>query len=169
MTELRPELTKYQGKDPKQALDSALATVQSFCGWHIAPSIAGATATVWCRDGVAIYLPTLALTAVASVVQDSVTIASTNYTFERYGVIRMIPGKYFDLTSKITVTFTHGYAALPADVNDIVLTAAQRSISDTRGVVPRISGGPAFIENRGPRLELDDKDRLAPYVIAGFA
>lgn len=169
MTELRPEFHKYQGKDIKQALDGALVTVQSFCQWHIAPSIAGATASVWSRDGYTIFLPTLALTAVTSVVQDAVTIAAANYTFERYGVIRCVPGQVFSRLSKLTVTFTHGYAALPADVQDIVLLAAQRSVSDTRGLVPRISGGPAFMENRGPRLEPDDKERLSPYVLAGFA
>lgn len=169
MTELRPEFHKYQGKDIQQALNASLAIVQSYCQWHIAPSIAGATATVWSRDGATIFLPTLALTAVTSVVQDAVTVSSANYTFERYGVIRMVPGQYFSLTTRVTVTFTHGLAALPADVQDVVLLAAQRSISDTRGLVPRVSGGPAFMENRGPRLEPDDKDRLTPYRLAGFA
>lgn len=170
MTELRPELQKFQSKSPKQALDAALATVQSYCGWHVGPSIAGATASVWSPGaGEAIFLPTLKLTAVTSVVQDSVTLDPATYTFESYGTIRRTPGKFFSLLSKVTVTFTHGYTTLPDDVEDVVLLAAQRALTDTRGLVPRVSGGPAFMENRGPRLEPDDKGRLAPYVLTGFA
>lgn len=168
MSEMLPDLQVFNAKEPQQALDAALATVQSYCGWHIAPSVT-TSLDLWSPDSLAVFVPTLRLTAVSAVAQDSVTLSASTYTFERYGVIRRTPGAYFSPLSKVTVSFSHGFTVLPADVQDVVLLAAQRALSDTRGLVPRVSGGPAFMENRGPRLEPDDKDRLAPYVLTGFA
>jgi hypothetical protein len=158
------DLADYQSKDPQQALDAALVDVQSYCGWHISPSVAGATASVWSLDGCTLLLPTLNLTAVTSVVQDAVTVPSTSYTFERYGVIRAVYGAVFSRLTKVTVTFTHGYAAMPKDVKDVVLALAQQSLSDSRGLVSK-SIGP-FAENYNE----DWAAKLAPYAMAvGFA
>jgi hypothetical protein len=161
------DLSDYQAKDPQQALDAALATVQSYCGWHISPSVAGATASVWSLDGCTLLLPTLNLTAVASVTQDGVTIPSTSYTFERYGVIRAVYGAVFSRLTKAAVVFTHGYASMPDDAKEVVLSVAQRSIADTRGMVPRAGAGVVVVESAGPRLTDADKVKLSPYTIAG--
>lgn len=165
------DLLDYQAKDPQQALDAALAAVRSYCGWDISPS-ASVTSDVWSLDGCTLLLPTLNLTAVTSVVQDAVTVPSTSYTFERYGVIRAAYGVAFSRLTRVTVTFTHGYAAMPADVKDVVLALAQRSISDTRGLVPRAGGGQNVVvmENYGSQLSDADKAKLTPFALsAGFA
>lgn len=161
------DLSDYQSKDPQQALDAALALVRSYCGWHIAPSET-ATLSVWSTDGRTLSLPTLALTGITSVIQDGATIASTAYTFESYGVVN----GYFGRSTKVTVAFTHGYEAMPADVKNVVLGLAQRSISDNRGLVPRVGAGQSVVvmENYGSQLSEADKDKLNPYGLStGFA
>jgi hypothetical protein len=165
------DLSDYQSKDSQQALDAALAAVRSYCGWNIAPS-ATATLSVWSKDGCSVFLPTLALTAITSVTQDAVVIDPATYTFESYGLIRRTPGTYFSRLSRVTVVFTHGLATMPKDAADVVLALAQRSISDTRGMVPRVGAGQSVVvmENYGSQLSDADKAKLAPYAIsAGFA
>jgi hypothetical protein len=129
---------------------------------------------VWSRDGSTLVLPTLMLNSITSITQNSVSVPTSNVTFETYGTVKVktttsAASSFFLTNYKITVVFNHGYADYPTDVKDTILLAAQRILADTRGLVPRVSGGPAFMENRGPRLEPDDKMRLAPYVLGGFA
>jgi hypothetical protein len=164
------DLADYQAKDSQQALDAAIAAVQSYCGWHIAPSQSG-TASVWSLDGTTLVVPSLNVTAVTSVTQDAVVAPASTYTFESYGVIRSVPGYFFFPFpwSKVTVVFTHGYADWPDDVRGVVLSLAQRSLTDTRGLVAGPSGS-AFVETYGPQLSDADKAKLAPYArSAGFA
>jgi hypothetical protein len=172
---LLPSLTAFNQKVPTQALDAAVKTVQTFCDWMIAPPVVGASASVWSRDGKSLTLPTMHLTGITSITQNGVTIPTSNVTFESYGIVNVISSSlsgersFFLREYKVTVVFDHGYADFPEDVKDVILQCAQRAISDTRGIVPRTSGGPVFIENRGPRLEDTDKARLAPYMLGGFA
>lgn len=169
--DLLGDLVDYQAKDPQQALDSALAAVRSYCGWHIATSVTE-TVNVWALDGRGVVVETLNLTGVTSVVQDSVTVDPASYTFEPYGVIRRTVGGYFSTLTRVAVTFTHGYSALPDDVREVVLTLAQRSINDTRGMVPRAGSGQSvvLVESSGSQLTGADKEKLGPYVVtAGFA
>jgi hypothetical protein len=165
------DLADFQAKDPQQALDAALAAVRSYCGWDIAPS-QSATVTVWCLDGRTLNLPTLNLTAVASVVQDGVTVAPTGYTFESYGVIRANYGACFSRLTRVTVAFTHGYAAMPDAAAAVVLSLAQRSLNDSRGLVVRPGSASsasvgALVETYGPVLTEADKQKLSDYAIAG--
>lgn len=167
---LVPRLSAFNAKDVNQALNAAVKTVQTFCGWQISPVVTGATATVWSRDGRTVALPTLYLTGVTAISQNGVTISTSNVIAETYGVVRLVDGvQDFDKRYQVSVTFNHGFATWPEDVEDVILQVAQRAITDTRGIVPRTSGGPVFIENRGPRLEDTDKLRLAAYTLGGFA
>lgn len=170
MSELAPDLVAYQAKDSGQALDAAAAAVRSYCGWHITPSVTE-TVEVWSPDGRSLFLQTLALTAVASVVQDGTTLDSSECTFDSYGHIKRTSGSRFSTSTRVTVEFTHGYADWPDDAKDVVLAMAQRSISDTRGIVAR-PGQTAgvFTETFGPLFTEADQVKLAPHVIsAGFA
>jgi hypothetical protein len=165
------DLADYQAKDPQQALDAAAAAVRSYCGWDISPS-ASATAVVWSDDGYTIVLETLNLTAVTSVTQDATLVPASSYTFDANGVIRAASGATFGRATQITVVFTHGYASMPDDVKDVVLALAQRSISDTRGMVPRVGAGQSVVvmEQYGSQLTDADKSKLDAYAIsAGFA
>jgi hypothetical protein len=171
MTEsLLQDLYDYQTKDPQQALDAAVAAVRSYCGWVIAP-ITTETVDVWSPDGRSLFLSTQGLTAIGSVVQDGVTLSSTGYLFDKYGVVRCVPGNTFRLTSRLTVTFTHGTDLFPENVQNVILGLAQRAINDTRGIIPSVTGGKSFaVESYGPQLTAADKEKLEPYAIpSGFA
>ena len=168
MTELGLDLADYQAKGPQQALDSALATVRSYCGWQIVPVSTAEMVSVWSPGGRALFLPTRKLTAIASITQNGVVLPASSYTFESYGVVKVLPGGYFSTLTKLTVVFTHGYAELPDDAKDVVLTLAQRFLTDTRGLVSKTVG--PFSENYGSPLGQAEKDKLAPYAIStGFA
>lgn len=161
------DLVTYQAKDPQQALDDAVAAVRSYCGWHVTPSQAG-TEVIWSPDGRSLFLKTLALTAVTSVTQDSAGVNSTSYIFETYGLISRISGA-FNGRTKVTVVYTHGLADWPADAKGVILSLAQRSISDTRGIVPRVGGAGGSVvvmENYGAQLTEGDKAKLAPYALS---
>jgi hypothetical protein len=162
------DLADYQAKDSQQALDDAVATVRAFCGWHIAPPLSE-TVTVHSTDGLSVFVETLRLTEVTTVTQDSIVIDPATYTFERYGVITRTAGYCFDRCTTVTLDVTHGYDDWPADVKSVVLSLAQRSIADTRGMVPRVGGAGASVvimENYGSQLGEGDKDKLAPYTLA---
>jgi hypothetical protein len=167
---LYQDLVDYQAKDPQQALDAALAAVRSYCGWHIAPSVT-ATADVWSHDCRSVFVETLNLTAVTTVTQDAVVVDPTTYTFESYGLIRRSACHWFSGRTRVTVAFTHGYAELPDDVKGVVLSLAQRSLTDTRGLVVRPGSmsatGGTFVETYGPQFSEADKAKLAHYAIAG--
>ena len=167
MTELGLDLADYQAKGPTQALDAALATVRSYCGWQIAPVSTAESVSVWSPGGRALFLPTRKLTSIASITQNGVVLLASSYTFESYGVVKVVSG-YFSTLTKLTVVFTHGYTELPDDAKDVVLTLADRSLTGTRGLASK-SVGP-FSENYGLPLGQAEKDKLDPYRIAtGFA
>jgi len=169
LPDLLPDLVAYQSRDPSLAIDAAVAAVRSHCGWHISPSISE-TVSIWSPGGRSVFVKTRNLTAVTSVTQDGVAINLATVTFTRYGKVARYPGYVFSRLTPVSVGITHGYATLPDDARDVILAVAQRSISDTRGLVARPGTAGIFVETFGPNLTDGDKKKLAPYTIsAGFA
>lgn len=147
----------------------AEALVRAYCGWHIAPLREDVEVTVRGDGGSVLMLPSLHVTAVTAVVQDGSTlVADTDYTWSEAGVLT----SYYWGTGPVTVTFSHGYAAPPAEVTAVVQAVAQRAL-DNPGSRPRDQVGP-FAEsfsqvgfNQAPALALLDaeKDILSRYRI----
>lgn len=102
---------------------TALAAVQAYCGWHIGPSqedtliLDGSGASL-------LMLPSLHVTDVASISADydgGLTVLDpTSYDWSAVGMIELRNGCFPHRFRSVTVTFTHGYSEMPANVQAVV-------------------------------------------------
>ena len=136
------ELATTLEVDEETRLEQAEAVVRSYCGWHIAPSRPDETVVIRATSSPAILLPSMHVTAVA-VAEAGVPVASTAYSWEASGILYRRGGWPAD----VTVTFTHGYEDVPAEVAAIVQAIAQRAVNDPGSLV-RVQDGP-FSETYG--------------------
>lgn len=117
----------------------AEALVRGYCGWHIAPSREDVEVTF--KDvsyGDALLLPSLHVTAVESITEDGTELVDvTDFNWSEGGVLT----RYYWRTAPVVVTFTHGYAAPPAEVTAVVQAIAQRAVSNPGSLV-RTQDGP---------------------------
>lgn len=120
-------------------LMQAEALVRSYCGWHIAPSRTDAEVTLKESCSAVLLLPSLNVTAVASVVEDGVTLTSDDYAWTAAGVLTRDCGRW--ASGDVVVTFTHGYVEVPAEVTAVVQAIAQRAVSNPGSLV-RVQKGP---------------------------
>lgn len=124
------ELAGYLQRDldtysATQALNIASRAIRDFCGWEISEETV--TAKVLDTYGErSIWLPTLLLTAVSSVVEKGVTLTvATDFDWTAYG--RLIrSGRWPNEARSVTVTYTHGYTTVPDSVKGVCLAVAGR-------------------------------------------
>lgn len=105
-------------------------------------------------------LPQRPVVSVASVVQGGKTlVAETDYKLRRDRL-------YLNGCEPVSVTFTHGYTETPGDVLAVVLTAAQRVLSNPSDLRQETVGSVSVTyaaETIGVSLSQADKDLLARY------
>lgn len=164
--ELATSLTSTEA----QRLEQAESLVRGFCGWHIAPSRTVTAAQIRGTGTSILLLPSLYITSVSAVTDDTTALTvETDFTWSASGVLTRV-GHWS--TKYVTVTYTHGYAAVPPEVTAIVQAIAQRAV-DNPGSRPRDQVGP-FAEsysqvgsNQAPALALLDaeKETLSRYRI----
>lgn len=110
----------------QDALDDATATIIEAVGWPVFET----TDATHTEDGTGniIFLPTTHLTAVASVVDNGVTLDPTRYTWTERGTLRLRTGRFAYGMASVVVTFTHGYAVedVPRVFRRICLDVATR-------------------------------------------
>lgn len=122
-----------------ERLMQAEALVRGFCGWHIAPARTVTTAQIRGTGRRTLMLPSLYVTAVSAVSDDSTTLTvEDDYTWSTAGILTR-HGLWS--TKYVTVTYTHGYATTPAEVTAIVQAVAQRAV-DNPGSMTRRTVGP---------------------------
>jgi len=115
-----------------QALDIASQAIRDHCGWNISQETV--TGKVLDSHGDrSIWLPTLLLTAVASVVENGDTLTVVDdYDWTEYG--RLIrASRWPNQARSVTVTYTHGYATVPDSVKGVCLAAAGRRYQNPEG------------------------------------
>lgn len=118
--------------DPSLA---ASARIRRYCGWHIWPSET-ASVDLDGEGGRCIFLPSLHVTAVTSVIADGVTL--TDYQWSENGVMERIcwpTGR-----RNITVNFVHGYDNLPDDLADVAARVEARGPIAAAGVKSKTMG-----------------------------
>ncbi|MEU0871646.1 hypothetical protein [Nocardia brasiliensis] len=132
-------LTEYQelvaGTDLEQArLDGVIGDIRDYCGWHIAPAVA-ATITLDGSGADIVQIPTLRLSAVASVAENGVVIPATEYEWSADGSIRRLPlGRCWTNRYRgVVVECTHGYAEVPAAIVSVVLDATSSTLAAPLG------------------------------------
>ena len=111
-----------------KAIDDATAVIQNYCHQTL-EAVAGEAVTfdVGPRQ-TKIFLPQLPVTAVASVVENDVTLTVTDdYLLGSHGVLHRVGVYWYAGVQKVTVTYSHGWASIPADVAAVCARAAARA------------------------------------------
>jgi hypothetical protein len=131
------ELATTLAPSEADRLLQAEALVRSYCGWHIAPSRTDEVAVLPATFGQVALLPSLHVTAVTSITEDGVTVDDSLYTWAPNGVLT----RSWGWNASVTVTFTHGYEEVPAEVTAVVQAVAQRAVDNPSSLV-RVQKGP---------------------------
>lgn len=102
---------------------SASAEIRSSAGWHIAPAVQQ-TRVLWCNGGPVLKLPTLKLD-----IEAPITVAHGDDTYTAGAFDADPDGLLYRLSGwpygRVTVTFTHGYEACPAELLPVLAEKAQ--------------------------------------------
>lgn len=166
------DLDLYRAGDSALLVRQAEALVRAYCGWHIAPSL-DETLTLY-GNRASLYLPSTNVTAVSSVT-DSGTVVSTDVYRLRGDRLERTSG-WWSRRTPVTVTLTHGFDTVPADVQQVVLDVANRAQGAAKsGAYSRLRVGDVDRQlatgGDGAAVSLTEanKDALAPYRILAFA
>jgi hypothetical protein len=120
----------------QQALDIATGVIRSIAGWSISQET-GVELTLDGRGGRRLYLPTLLLTAVTSIVEDGETLTfGDDYRWSRSGTVRRVGiGQVWPYEEQsIVITFTHGYNPVPDEIIGLCLALAGRQYENPEGL-----------------------------------
>jgi hypothetical protein len=188
-----PDWALFQAQDPNYFLAVAGARIRTYCGWRIYPNGTDTTSKLRIGTNGRIQLPSLYVTDVASVsiqtgVDTTVDLDPDMYTWTQIGVIQPIglysgwwwgsyTGYYYgpDTPNYLpamnfgyaTVTYSHGYPSVPADVKHVAYELAETASEMIAGNVNSIATPGGFqlglTRNAGLNLNTDQMDRLAPY------
>lgn len=109
----------------------AEAEVRAYCGWHIAPS-QRETLVVDGDDASSIMLPTLMLTDVHALSVDQSDVPLADVEWSASGFVRA-QGRTSQRLRSISADVTHGYEAMPLDVEAVIERLAERAV-DTAGM-----------------------------------
>src|SRR5262245_30274167 len=109
------ELAQYQAGDPALLLAHAEGLVRGYCGWHIAPS----RNELMHVDGTGtreLYLPTLHLTDVFYIADNSQVIDLADIDWWHYGRVRRYDGGFGEVCwtarkQAVEVEVEHGYSS----------------------------------------------------------
>ena len=137
---------------PKPAVDDqAVAFVQTYCGWHIAPEL-DETLTLDGPGGWALTLPSLHVVSIASVTENGTALVEdSDYTWSESGIIRRrcwandpevwAPGWWSCEYRSIVVELTHGYPDWPPELAAVIGTISDR-LKDNPTGLEQITVGP---------------------------
>jgi hypothetical protein len=137
--------------------DTAIAYVQTYCGWHIAPSVTE-TLTLDGPGGNVLVLPSLYVTDVSAITEDGTVLADgtdpdvpADYTWSQAGIVRRSwatgiwsgwCGVWWTSQLRgIQVDLTHGYDTWPLDLAAVIGTISER-VKDNPSNLEQITVGP---------------------------
>lgn len=191
-----PDWSAYKNDDPKFFLKEAGRAVRRFLGWHVYPSITETADKLRIGSHGIIMLPSRHVTGVECVRIHTGHgwhhLNPDDYTWFPAGYIQRKGSPcyndgwwpytygddqftYLPVTQPglASVTFTHGYTELPADVKGVSFELAEAAMVVRSGAVKQLEspGGyrAAFSQNQGMNLTPEMKNRLASYRVVGIA
>jgi hypothetical protein len=126
------------------ALELATAAIQAEAGQQL--TLASETITV-APVGAVVLLPELPVQAVTAVVVAGVTLDPDDYSVSTLGILRRTDGAAW--TDPVTVTYTHGFAAIPEDLRAVCVQAAARVLRNPGGVQAETIGQYSVTYARG--------------------
>lgn len=170
MTVLPDDLTAYSEGDPQTHIEAATQAVRDYCGWHIAPSQEDVQVIVPTGSS-SIFLRSLHVTAIDTITSVGTTfVADEDYVWTADGTLTRATG--WRILDPVTVTFTHGYDEFPANVRQVIVALAQRSIDNPSGRIQTTAPGTyadVFATVGAIPMTDQDKDNLAAYKLPGVA
>lgn len=120
-------------------LDSALAAVRRWCGWHVAP-LRQDVVTIDGPGSQLLRLPSLCVAGLSAVTEDGVEVDPESLEWSRIGLVRKKSGGFWTPRFQgITVTMSHGFADA-ADFESAVLSVADRRSQAADGGAPTVVG-----------------------------
>lgn len=165
------DLAKFEEGDAEFFLRASEKAVRTYCGWHISPVVTVTNGKFEIGRRGLIVLPSLFVTDVASVSIDGRVLDTSAYDWDPAGFItRRFPS--WGTEPYARVTFTHGYAETPHDVQTVILEIASAAMELPASRAKDITAGPFRLTLNGTigvDLSKSQQDRLASYRIQGVA
>lgn len=152
------DLDDYRGGDDEAILAQAQGAIRRYCGWHVAPSIPE-TLTLDGSGSRSLWLPSMYVTAVASITDCGTTVDAADYDWSANGYVRRRCGCWSPRPRQIVVTLTHGYEDIPPELIGVAVSMATRRASSPAGV-RREQTGPFSVEYAGSDLLQQERDIL---------
>lgn len=112
-------------------LDAACDTIRDYLCQQI-DVVTNDVITLFGTDTRAMLLPELPVTAVTSITLDGDPV--TDWTVDDYGVLWRTDPAYWPRGTQYTVTYSHGYAEVPAILKVVAFQLARASSTSTPGV-----------------------------------
>ena len=133
---------RYPMPDVPEGVDvgqwaKAVDAIRRYCEWHVAPEVTEAV-TVDGPGGTLLALPTQHLTGLSDVTSDGVAVAAPEWSTS--GVVRS--GGWSRKLRGVAATITHGFDALPGDLESVALELIAAS---GRGGVSSVSSDDAQV------------------------
>ncbi len=112
----------------QRAIDAATAAIQAYCG-QVLELVEGDEVTFDVGLGrTRLLLPELPVVAVQAVTEAGRPLQEgTDYVLGQHGMLHRIGRPWATGVQVVTVTYTHGYEALPTDLIDVCVRAAARA------------------------------------------
>ena len=117
------------------ALDAAQAVIRAYCGWHVAPVIEETVVVDGGWVGDKLFLPSLHVLEVSDVtVNGDEAVDLTTVEVSQSGYLRRFGSWWYtyDLRN-VSVTMTHGYADVPANLLTVLYALAGRAQASPTG------------------------------------
>lgn len=111
--------------DPEAVL-AAEGIIRDYCGWHIAPAITE-TLTLDGSGTYRMFLPSLRIKSITSIVEDGKTLGVGDYDWSENGTVEKAAGRLPWTTKRrgVVIVLVHGYDHCPAGVNDLAKQLAK--------------------------------------------
>lgn len=137
------DLESFLTGDEASILEQVSAAIRSFCGWHIAPS-RSEDLTVDGKGSRLLWLPTMYLTGVSNVTSDGDVVDPDRYDWSATGYVELRHGWWSCRPRGVVASVTHGYAEIPAEVVEVIVSVAARAVASPSGFTREQVGQVAF-------------------------
>lgn len=120
--------TATQLASAERAITAAAAAIRNYCHQFI-ELVEDEAITLDVPAGRSqLFLPELPVVEVASVVEDGETLTATDdFILGQHGVLYRVDRRWKSGVQVVTVTYSHGHATIPDDVQDVATRAAARA------------------------------------------
>lgn len=110
----------------QEDIDRTVEAIRSYCGWHVWPQRTEAL-IVDGEGGVVSMLPTLRVTDIDKVTENSAEVSADSYEWSASGDLKRVDGCWTTRWRGIEVELTHGYAVCPFSA---LVASVAREIAD---------------------------------------